>query len=129
MIMAWTDAHRAFAVETYLNFGESVITTQRAIRAHFMLRRNDAVPDRKSILLWVKNFRTTGSSSKRKPPGRPRSARTPENVQTVRQSVMQSPTRSARKHASILGLSDRTVRRILHTDLKFHPSGKKMVSH
>lgn len=39
----------------------------------------------------------------------------------MRHSVVQSPTRSAHKHAYALGLSDRTVRRILHTDLKFHP--------
>ncbi|XP_076039316.1 uncharacterized protein LOC143024401 [Oratosquilla oratoria] len=93
----------------------------RAFRAHYKLGWHDAVPDRKSVQLWVANFRATGSALKRKPPGRPRSARTPDSVQAVRLSVTQSPTRSARKHASALGLSDRTVRRILHTDMQFHP--------
>lgn len=69
--MVWTGAHRAFAVETFLKNGESVTATQRAFRAHYMLGRNDAVPDRKSILLWVANFQATGSALKRKPPGRP----------------------------------------------------------
>ena len=96
--MVWTGAHRAFAVETSIKNGKSVIETQRAFRIHFGLNRNDAVPDRKSILLWTENFRATGSALKRKPPGRPRSVRTPENVQAVRQSVLKS--RSARKHAS-----------------------------
>ena len=32
------------------------------IPVHFMLRLNDVVPDRKLILLWAKNFRTTSSS-------------------------------------------------------------------
>lgn len=50
--MAWTCAHRAFAIETFfLKNGESVIATQRAFRAHFMLHRNDAGLDRKSIEL------------------------------------------------------------------------------
>ncbi|CAI9738332.1 XP_033610977.1uncharacterized protein LOC117283012 [Octopus vulgaris] len=123
--MVWTGPERAFAVETYIKNGESVITTQRAFRIHFGLNRNDAVPGRKSILLWTERFRTTGSALKKNPPGRPRSIRTPENVQAVRQYILQSPNRSARKHASALGLSDRTLRRILHSDLNFEP--QKMV--
>ena len=35
--------------------GSNKTATQRAFHAHFMLRWNDAIPDRKSILLWVKN--------------------------------------------------------------------------
>ena len=34
---------------------------------------------------------------------------------------MQSPRRSARKQASALGISNHSVRRILHQDLHFHP--------
>lgn len=40
---------------------------------------------------------------------------------TVRASIEQSPRRSSRKHAAALRLSDRSVRRILHRDLKLHP--------
>ena len=63
----------------------------------------------------------TGSTLKRKPPGQPRSVRTPENVQTVRASIEQSPRRSVRKHAAALGISDRSVRRMLHQELRMHP--------
>ena len=35
--------------------GESVISTQRAFPIHLTSRRNDAVPDRKSILLLIEN--------------------------------------------------------------------------
>jgi hypothetical protein len=49
-----------------------------------------------------------------------RSARTPENVDRVRQAIQRSPGRSARKHASELILSDRTGRRILYVDLGLH---------
>ncbi|GBO00070.1 hypothetical protein AVEN_246997-1 [Araneus ventricosus] len=58
---------------------------------------------------------------KAKVAGRPRHVRTPENVAAVRDAVTQSPRRSARKQASALGLSQRSLRRILHEDLKFHP--------
>ena len=54
-------------------------------------------PDRKSILLWVENFREMGSVSEKRW-GRPRISRTPENIEAVRRSVLQSPRRSARKH-------------------------------
>ena len=37
-----------------------------------MIRRNDADPDRKLIMLWVENFGTTSLSVKRKSPKRPR---------------------------------------------------------
>ncbi|QQP34944.1 Transposable element Tc3 transposase, partial [Caligus rogercresseyi] len=36
-------------------------------------------------------------------------------------NVLQPPRRSARKHTSALGLSDRSVRQILHDDLHYHP--------
>ena len=44
--MAWTGAHHAFAVEMFYKIGESIIATQRAFCAHFMLHWNDAVQDR-----------------------------------------------------------------------------------
>ena len=119
--MGWSGEHRGFVVETFFKNNESVIATQRAFRRHFRLGRRAPVPDRKTILLWVSNMRATGSTLKRKPPGRPRSVRTPENVQTVRASIEQSPRRSARKHAAALGISDRSVRRMLHQELGMHP--------
>ena len=48
-------------------------------------------------------------------------ARTPDNVERVREAFIRSPRRSARKHAAALGMSDRTVRRILRQNLNFHP--------
>ena len=98
-----------------------MIETQINFCTHFALGRHAPVPDRKTILLWVTNFRATGSALKRKPPGRPRSARTPENIQAVRESILRSPRRAAVKHTSALHLSEWTVRRILHANLKFCP--------
>ena len=73
--MGWSGEHRGFVVETFFKNNESVIATQRAFRRHFRLGRRAPIPDRKTILLWVLNMRATGSTLKRKPPGRPRSIR------------------------------------------------------
>lgn len=117
----WSSEHRSFVVETYFKNGDSVVATQRHFRRHFNVGRQGHVPSRNTILLWVNTFRTTGSTLKQKPKGRPRSVRTPENVERVRQAVLTSPHRPARRQAATLGISDRTVRRILHQDLHFHP--------
>jgi len=119
--MGWTGEHRGFVVEAYYENNRSVTATQREFRTRFALGRNASVPDRKTILLWISNLPATGSTLKRKSPGRPRAVRTPENVEAVRASIQQSPKRSARKHAMALGISIRSLRRILHADLKLHP--------
>ncbi|KAJ4437439.1 hypothetical protein ANN_17583 [Periplaneta americana] len=99
----------------------SVIVTQRAFRQHFDIHQNDSVPSSNTIFLWVRNFRETACATKKKPPGKQRTVRTPENVERVRHAVLRSPRRSAVKQASAVGISDRSVRRILHMDLHFHP--------
>lgn len=126
--MPWSGEHRGYVIESFFKNSESVTATQRAFRTRFLLRPNAPVPDRKTILKWVQNLRATGSALPRKPLGRPRSVRTPENIAVVRASVEQSPSRSARKHAAALRMSDRSVRRILHAELHFHPY-KIMVTH
>ena len=85
--MNWTGEHHDFIVEMFIKTNESVTATQRAFRLHFNLGRHDPVPARNTILLWVANFIATGSALKRKSTGRPRTARTPENVAAVRASV------------------------------------------
>jgi len=52
--------------------------------------------------------------------GHPRMVQIPENVESVRRSVIESPRRSTRRRASILGLSRRSLQRILHGELNFH---------
>jgi len=75
----------------------------------------------------VRNFRETASAAKRKPPGREPSLRTHENVEQVRQAFARSPRRSVSRNAIALRISDRTVHRILHKDLNFHPYKMVMV--
>lgn len=117
----WSPEQRAFVIEAYFKSGDSIIATQRQFRAFFQLGRHGEVPSRSTIMRWVTNFRTTGSAMKKKPTGRPRSARTPENIGRVRAAVENSPRRPARKQAAALNMSDRSVRRILRFDLNFHP--------
>jgi transposase len=113
----WTPEHRAFVVETFFKTGDSVTLTQRRFRVRFNVGRHGKVPSRNTILLWIANFRSTGSALKKKPPGGARTVRTPENVEIVRRAVLASPHRSAAKHAIALGISDRTVRRILNEEM------------
>ena len=47
--------------------------------------------------------------------------RTPGNVDKLRMAIVKSPRRSVGRHSAAIGLSDRSVRRILHNDLNFHP--------
>ncbi|KAJ4449982.1 hypothetical protein ANN_01389 [Periplaneta americana] len=53
--------------------------------------------------------RKLGPTLKSKPPGRPRSVRTPENIKAVRQIITQSPQRSALRHAAAMEISDPTL--------------------
>ena len=114
-------------VETYFKCGDSMIAAERQFRTHFGVGCQGRVPNRKTILLWISNFRQTSSVLKEKSPGTSRSIQTPETITTVRLAVTTSPQRSAAKHTPALGVSDHSVRRILHLDLKFHPYKIMMV--
>jgi len=117
----WSEGHRAFAVETFFKNNDSATVTQRVFRRHFDIGGNGKVPTRQTILNCVTQFRTTASIVNKKPPDRPRTVRTPENVRRVAHAFQCSPQRSARHHWIALHLTATTVRRILHEDLKFHP--------
>lgn len=121
VIMVWTGVHRGFVVRAYYENNHSVIATQRAFRIHFGIPRNESIPSANTIKFWIRQLEETGSTLSGLGHGAPRTVRTPENVQLVRESIEQSPRRSARKHAVALGISDRSLRRILHEDLSFHP--------
>ncbi|XP_073407316.1 uncharacterized protein [Dendrobates tinctorius] len=120
-MVPWTIEHRVFAYDSFVKNNECITAVQREFRRHFNIHRNQAVPARNTILRWVEALRTRGTLMNKRPPGAPRTARTPENVERVRQAMLRSPSRSARKHSLELALSNRTVRRILHLDLHFHP--------
>jgi len=63
--MVWSNEQRAFAVETYFPQSHSIVAVQRAFRTRYQIPARDRVTDGKSILLWVENFRETGSVSEK----------------------------------------------------------------
>lgn len=117
----WTAEHRAYVVETFFRNNDSVILTQRSFRIRFNVPPRGAIPSRNTILLWVRNFQNTAFGTTRRRGGSRRTVRTPANIEAVRHAVERSPRRSAILHAQALRISDRSVRRILHDDLSFHP--------
>lgn len=82
----WTAQHRVFVVETFFKNAESVTTTQRKFRLQFNIPRNGAIPTRNTILLWVQNFRETGSALEK---NREVVRRRPRHLKTLKLCVMQ----------------------------------------
>jgi hypothetical protein len=113
----WSEEHRAFAVETFFKNNDSATVTQSVFRRHFDMGTKGKVPTHQTILNWVTQFRTTASIVNKKPPGRPRTVRTLENVRRVTHAFQRSPHVSACRHSIALHLNPRTVRRILREDL------------
>jgi len=62
----------------------------------------------------------SGSTSKKRG-GSQKTVRTPENIERVREAFERSTRRSAVRHATTLGITPRSVQRILHNDLHYHP--------
>jgi len=73
----WSEGRRAFAVETFFKDNDSAAVTRRVFRRHF------DTPNSITILNWITQFRTDSSIVNKKPPGRPRTVRTPENMRRV----------------------------------------------
>ena len=69
---------------------------------------------------WINNFEESGPALKKKPTGRPRSSRNPQNIDVERESVLQNPRRSIRKQAAAVEMSLESVRKILTLYLKFY---------
>jgi len=80
--MAWINKQRTFAVKNYFLKNESVAAVRHAFRTRFKIPPRQALSDRKSIILWVKNFRGTRSVI-RICGGRPQTTRTAENIDAV----------------------------------------------
>ena len=64
--VVWSNEQRAFAVESYFSQSHSIVAVQRAFCTRYQIPARDRVPDRKFILLWVENFRETGSVSEKR---------------------------------------------------------------
>lgn len=78
-----------------------MIVTQRAFWRWLIIPRYNAVSDRNTIRMWFEKLEETTSMQTGRH-GWQRYARSPENVQLVRQAVEQSARRSTWKHAVAL---------------------------
>ncbi|KAJ4436495.1 hypothetical protein ANN_16526, partial [Periplaneta americana] len=61
------------------------------------------------------------SVANKKSPGRPLTVRILDNTARVTAALERSPTRSVRRHSQVLNISNTSVRRMFHLDMKFHP--------
>jgi hypothetical protein len=114
----WT-VNRVFAVRTYFET-KSTVQKQIRFRHEFDVPRYGRIPSRNAILKWVDDFNVHGTVVN-KFVGPAYSIRTPENVERMKAVMQQSTMRSARRHVIALQMSSRSLRRILHEDLRFHP--------
>uniref|UniRef100_A0A914CW60 Uncharacterized protein n=1 Tax=Acrobeloides nanus TaxID=290746 RepID=A0A914CW60_9BILA len=71
--------------------------------------------------LGESRFEETGANEDRAGRSRKRAARTTKNCQRIRGMFKRNPRNSSRKLAKKLGISDRTVRRILYEELGMKP--------
>ena len=112
-----TQEERSRIVEIYLSSNASIVTVQRDFMRTFNVRHS---PSRKCIVNTVQRFRQFGNVADKKRSGRPRTSRSEINIQNVQDDVQDNPMTSLRKRGNQLGLSTRSLGRILK-DMKFHP--------
>ncbi|GFS99499.1 hypothetical protein TNCV_4534661 [Trichonephila clavipes] len=91
--------------------------TQCKYRQYFNSR---SAPKAFMIRSLVSRFEELGSVADRPGRGANRNIRTEDNVETVRQSVVDDPSVSTCRHSSQFGISRTTLRRSLKLDLKIH---------
>ena len=80
-----------FSKHGWLLYGASPITVQRAYKIQFSTR---TAPSEKVIKRCVKKFYATGNISPLKQSGRPKTARTPQNIRLVKDVVEANPKAS-----------------------------------
>lgn len=122
----WPLQAKIFVVEKFANL-QSITAVQRAFRAEFGDRGRGDAPSRLTIRRWIRKWQDQGSVRNKKGMGRRRSVRNAENIERVRNAFEHSPKRSAKRHSLTLNISERSLRRILHLDLKFHPYKMQIV--
>ena len=91
-----------------------VVRTQTAFRRN---TRNRNHPSPRCIRLIVAKFKALGTVANRQHPGRSRTARSIDNIESVRQDVTHNPQKSVRRRSEELQISKTSLRRILGEDL------------
>ena len=110
--------HRIAALELLIKT-ESVTAKQRGFRQQFQRHMG---PRLSTLLLWVSKWGQEGPVKDSKTRRRPLLARTPDNVERVKDTTLRIPRRSVRRLALALCSNEFSVRRILHKDSHYHSS-------
>jgi transposase len=107
-------------VKAFYKNGDSFVIAQCEFWKEFGIHRNRAVTSAHAIKTWVRNFKATGSTLKKKGSS-VKTVCTPENIAVVREAIERSPHCSAHRHSVSLRLSEASVWWFLHKDLHFCP--------
>lgn len=114
----YTIPQRVLIVKTFYLNNESIVATIRNLRRDF--GRNN-VPSVNTIRQLVRKFEQTGEVKDLPRSGRFRTVRTPENIERVRESVVERPETSTRHRSQELGIRRTSLGTILHKDLHLRP--------
>ena len=93
-MVPWTIEHRVFAYDSYVKNNESITAVKREFRRRFNIHRNQSIPTHNIIVRWVNALYTQGTLLDWKLAGALWTARIPENVERVWQTMLRSPNRS-----------------------------------
>ena len=113
---SWTGARRDFAVKSFYKNNDSYVAAQREFRKKFEIHQNCKVPSAHAIKTWVNNFKRPAHLLRWKVVVLKQFA--PHRTLILwEHHSKKNPRRSAVRHSKKLGLSESSVRRILHFDL------------
>lgn len=117
-MLRYTAPERGILVTIYLTNNRSVTLTQREFRRRFPGRPTPTGETLRRLAARLEETGTTRDAARR---GRPRSSRSAENIAAVAEDVMEAPSTSTRRRATQMGISRRSLQRILVQDLKMFP--------
>ncbi|CAB3238242.1 unnamed protein product [Arctia plantaginis] len=122
----YTHQERGTIVSIFLRNNASVVLAQREFRRRFPGRPAPTAQTLRRLATNLEEYGTTRDAAKS---GRPRSARSAENIAAVAEDVELSPETSTRRRASQLAISRSSLRRILVKDLRMFPYKVQSVHH
>lgn len=117
-MVQYTPIERAQIVELYIKNSFSIVKTQREFRAKNLVRK---APTKDTIKKIYEHFRSFGTLSNAKRPNQSRPVRSDLNIDLTRESIEREPETSSRRRSLHIGVSDRSLRRIIHSDLHMFP--------
>ncbi|KAL4721218.1 hypothetical protein ACJJTC_019543 [Scirpophaga incertulas] len=82
---------RAFCVRAFYENSHSYLVVRRLFCSEYGVRQIREAPSANLIKIWIKRFEETGSTFKPHAKGRPRTSRTEDNIESVKQSVREDP--------------------------------------